>query len=106
MAQYRISGVWKDANSVIIGYAFHTVLADGGITRAEKKTKAQAIALLEIQGNTATTWIWNYSQAKWNIGENVQVINGANGKYLRSNPDNSLTDNLGHLINFNWLTAY
>jgi hypothetical protein len=102
MANYRISGIWKDANSIITHYAFHTV-TDTGTTRATKKTKAQAVALLEINSNSAVTWIWNYSSAVWKIGETVQVINGNNGKYLRSSPDNKFTDNLAHLINFDWI---
>lgn len=102
MALHRISGVWKDNNNVITHYAFHTV-GDNSVSRATKKTKAQAIALLETQGSTATTWIWNYLQACWNVGENVEVVNGSNGKFLRSNPDNKLTDNLGHLIDFDWM---
>jgi hypothetical protein len=102
MALFRISGVWKNANDVITNYTFHTV-GESSVSRATKKTKAQAIALLEMHGNIATTWVWNYTQAKWNVGENVEVVNGSNGKYLRSNPDNKLTDNLGHLIDFDWI---
>lgn len=102
MAQYRISGVWKNSNSVITHYAFHTV-RENSATRASKTTKAAAVALLEISGNIAMTWVWNYTFGYWQIGETVQVVNGSNGKYLRSNPDNQLTDNLGHLINFDWI---
>lgn len=103
MAIYRISGVWKDANNVITDYAFHTI-SENSTSRASKKTKAQAIVLLETPQNSATTWIWNYVNAQWVIGETVQVVNGSSGKYLRSNPDNKLTDNLGHLIDFDWIT--
>ncbi|MGV9004418.1 DUF3892 domain-containing protein [Flavobacterium sp.] len=102
MAKYRISGIWKNDDNVIIAYAFHTV-AENAMGRAVKKTKAQAIALLEINSNSATTWIWNYSSAKWNVGETVTVVNGSSGNYLRSNPDNKLTDNLEHLIDFDWI---
>ncbi|WP_324673055.1 DUF3892 domain-containing protein [Hymenobacter sp. GOD-10R] len=102
MALYRITGVWKGLNNVITHYAFHTV-NETFVSRATKVSKAQAIALLETRGNTATTWVWNYVQAKWKVGETVQVVNGSNGKYLRSNPDNSLTDNLEHLIDFDWI---
>ena len=102
MAKYRISGVWKDSNNIITAYAFHTI-GENSVGRAIKKTKAQAITLIETSGNSATTWIWNYSTAKWNIGETVHVVNGSNGKYLRSNADNKLTDNLGHLIDFDWI---
>lgn len=104
MSLYRISGVWKDANNVITHYAFHTV-SNNGTTRAEKKTKAAAIALLDNKTNTAKTWIWNYNKPGWVIGEDVEVVNGSTGKYLRSNRDNKLTDNLGHLINFNWIAS-
>lgn len=102
MAKFRISGVWKDTGNVITHYAFHTV-GENSVSRATKKSKAQAIALLETVGNSATTWIWSYSSAGWNIGETVTVVNGVNGKYLRSNPDAKLTDNLGHLIDFDWI---
>lgn len=102
MALYRISGVWKDANNAITHYAFHTVNSDS-TSRAFKKTKAQAIALLETSSNSATTWTWNYNKPGWEIGEKVEVINGYSGKYLRSNPDNKLTDNLAHLIDFDWI---
>lgn len=102
MAEYRISGIWKDANGVITHYAFHTVTTNG-FTRATKKSKTQAIALLEADGNNAITWTWDYSSAFWKNGEKVQVINGNNGKYLRSSPDNRLTDNLAHLIDFDWI---
>lgn len=44
MAKYRISGVWKDNSNVIIAYAFH-LEGESIISRAVKKTKAQAIAL-------------------------------------------------------------
>ena len=102
MAEYKISGVWKNNDNVITHYAFHT-LQTGSHTRARKKTKAEAIQLLETLGNIAYTWVWNYKTAGWGIGEQVQVVNGANGKYLRSNPDNQLTDNLSHLIDFDWI---
>jgi len=99
MAKYRISGVWKNSNNIITHYAFHTV-GEKSLSRARKTTKAEAIRLLSISGNTAVTWMWNYSQARWRIGEDVEVVKG---KYLRSNPDNTLTDNLKHLIDFNWI---
>jgi len=102
MATFRISGVWKDTNNIITHYAFHTV-SESSNSRAIKKSKADAIALLEIAGNTAITWLWNYAQSKWANGEKVEVVNGIAGKYLRSNPDNKLTDNLGHLIDFDWI---
>lgn len=102
MALYRISGVWKNASNVITHYAFHEV-GSSSVGRATKTSKVKAIQLLETNGNKATTWVWNYQTAGWNIGETVHVINGDNGKFLRSNADNKLTDNLGHLIDFDWI---
>lgn len=104
MGQFRISGVWKNSNNIITHYTFHAV-SENSTSRAMKKTKSEAISILETTGNSATTWIWNYNQCAWNIGEKVQVINGANGKYLRSNADNKLTDNLSHLIDFDWIQS-
>lgn len=102
MAHYRISGVWKNSNDVITHYAFHTV-GEKAVSRASKKSKADAIALLEGYGNSAETWMWNYESAKWKRGENVEVVNGRNGKYLRTDPDTTKTDNLAHLIDFDWI---
>lgn len=102
MAVYRITGVWKDSNNVITHYAFHTV-SENSSSRASKKTKAQAISLLETFGNSATTWIWNYKNAGWSIGETVEVVNDRVGKYLRSNRDDKLTNNLEHLIDYDWI---
>jgi len=102
MPLFRISGVWKDSNDVITHYAFHTV-GENSITRAKKVSKVSAIQLLETRGNHATTWVWNYSFSKWDIGEDVEVVNGNKGKYLRSNPDNEITDNLSNLIDFDWI---
>lgn len=105
MARYRISGIWKDTNNVITHYAFHEVL-ETSITRAEKTSKAEAIACVEKQGNIVYTWVWNYKRAFWDVGEKVEVVNGNTGKYLRTTPDNTLTDNLGHLIDFDWIKLY
>jgi hypothetical protein len=102
MAIYRISGVWKNTDGVITHYAFHTVV-DTTATRAAKKTKSDAIRLLETTGNVATTWIWGYNRSGWIIGENVEVVNGSDGKYLRSDRNNTITDNLAHLIDFDWI---
>jgi hypothetical protein len=38
MANYKISGVWKNNDNVITHYAFHTVGEDS-TTRAQKTTK-------------------------------------------------------------------
>lgn len=99
MASYKISGVWKNGDGAITHYAFHTVTGNK-ITRAIKTSKADAVALLNKPSNVAVTWIWSYSASFWKDGEKVTVVNGS---YLRSNPDNKLTDNLAHLIDYDWI---
>jgi hypothetical protein len=105
MAHYKISGVWKNADNVITHYAFHTLATNGSIYRSTKTSKAEAVALLEMPGNNAITWLWDYRRGGWTDGEVVQVVNGTYGKFLRTNPDNQLTDNLGHIINYDWLSV-
>jgi len=105
MAEIRISGVWKDEDGVITHYAFHTHVKDTIWSRAVKKLKVDAIEQIEEPGNKAVTWVWNYTTFKFNVQEEVTVVNGANGKYLRSNPDRKVTDNLAHLINYDWIIA-
>jgi len=102
MPTFRISGVWKNTSNVITHYAIHTV-SSNGTSRANKTTKTQAISLVENSSNIVTTWVWNYNSPGWAEGEKVYVVNGSSGKYLRSNPDNQKTDNLGHLIDFDWI---
>lgn len=103
MAEYRISGVWKNENGVITAYAFHTYNRQANtLGKATKVLKAEAIRLLEINGNSAVTWVWDYKIATWKVEANVEVVNGATGKYLRSDRDNKTTDNLDHLIDLIW----
>ena len=99
MATYRITGIWKSDN-VISHYAIHSVSLEG-TSRLVRKTKAQVIKLVE-DGNTVTTWVWNYKTCAWNVGENVHVVGTGANRYLRSNPDNRITDNLAHLLNMDW----
>jgi len=99
MTIYRISGVWKDDNSIITHYAFHRV-KETSVGFAEKKSKADAVALLNNPNNSATTWLWNYSLGAWIVGSNVHVVEK---KYLRANHDGTERNNLDHLIDYDWL---
>lgn len=100
--RYTITGVWKDDNGLITHYAIHE-LRSNVIYDALKYTKSEAIELLEKNNNTAVTSIWNYQTAGWYIGEEVEVVHGDTEKYLRSNPDMTETNNLGHLIIYSLL---
>ncbi len=99
MANYRISGVWKNNDHVITHYAFHEVTGTQHF-KGQKTSKADAVRLLNIPGNEAITWIWDYGRAMWKDGAKVEVV--ANS-YLRSYHDNKVMDNLSHLIDYDWL---
>lgn len=99
MASYKISGVWKDTKGVITHYAFHKINAES-IDRGVKTSKSEAIKILSDSSNSAVTWLWDYKISYWKNGEKVEVVDGS---YLRSNPDDKVTDNLAHLIDYDWL---
>lgn len=101
MAQYRISGVWKDKD-LVIAYAVHQIF-EGATSKAKKLTSQQTIELLEMRDNTATTWIWNYTTGRWNVGDKVVIANEGDGKYLCCSRANKLTHQLNHLINLDWV---
>jgi len=103
MAEFGISGVWKDNNGVINAYAFHEI-EDNKPSLAKRLTKPEAIKRLETIGNTAITMIWDYTASYWKRGAEVEVVNSVNGKYLRSKHDNKIIDNLSHLIDYDWIT--
>jgi hypothetical protein len=99
MAKFKISGVWKDAQGVITHYAVHHP-AETGFYKAVKTAKVAAVQLLSIQGNSAMTWLWDYTLAYWKDGAAVEVIQG---QFLRTVHDGKVSDNLAHLINYEWL---
>jgi hypothetical protein len=104
MAKYKISGVWKNSDNVITHYAFHLV-GSTSTSRATKVIKSEAVEILSKAENSAFTWIWSYANTIWKNGEEVNVVNGSKGKYLRSNPDNTKTDNLSHLLDYDWIKS-
>jgi hypothetical protein len=100
MADYRISGVWKDNNGVITHYALHKP-STTGYYRAEKKTKSQVLSILDT-GNTVKTWVWNYASSSWKDGQTVHPVGTGSNRYLRTDRDNTQRDNLDNLINAAW----
>ena len=104
MAEYAISGVWKDESGTITHYALHT--KDGNdLGMATKITKVRAVQLLGAPGNSGITVIWNYTRENWQWGEAVHVVLLKNLRYLRTNHDNNVRDNLGHLINYSLIAT-
>lgn len=101
MATLKISGVWKDDQGTITHYGVHTV-SNNGTTRMTKTTKADAVRLVNDPNNETYTWLWDYTTAFWKNGAKVEVVDSS---YLRSNHDGKVSDNLAHLINYNWVIA-
>ena len=103
MAEFRISGIWLGSEGVITNYAIHTAVKSDGnryfIGNAEKYTKKDAVELLLQKGNTAKTYLWNYTACGFDEGSDVQVTKGK-PLYLKSNPDSTESDNLLHLIDY------
>ncbi|PZU88621.1 MAG: hypothetical protein DI529_05330 [Chryseobacterium sp.] len=108
MAEFRISGIWTDNDGEITHYAVHTRTKnkEGGFTigHAKKMTKNEAVNLLLENGNTAKTYLWNYTTARWNGGADVHVVKGR-PLFLRTNADSTERDNLLHLIDYGWVTS-
>ncbi len=100
MAHYFISGVWRDNAGVITDYAFHLFNNENNtFGPLQRKSKIDAILLLSL-GNTAQTLLWNYTDATWKKGANVNLVGTAPDQYLRTSGDSTVRDNLDNLISF------
>lgn len=102
MALYRISGVWKNKKNEVTHYALHTEEGDS-ISRAKKVKKEEAIKLLENPDNGATTWVWNYEESHWYIGDRVRIEEGVKGKNLISTSSKGEKISLDNLIDYDWI---
>ena len=104
MKEYAITGIWKDGNDVITHYVIHQLdLKEGIIKRAERFSKNQALILVGNPNNDVYTAQWDYLNRSWTVSEPVYIVRDKDGNFLRSNPDNKLTNNLEHLIEFSLL---
>lgn len=106
MAEYRITGIWEDGGT-ITHYAVHTRTknADGkgySLGKGKKMTKVEAVKLLDQNGNSAKTYLWNYSTSEWYTGGNIEVVD-ATPKYLRTVHDGVTKNNLSHLPDFDYV---
>lgn len=108
MKEYRITGIWTDDNEVITHYAVHEIIRKQSgsgheMTKAKKITKAEAVVLVEDQNNNVMTFLWNYTDRGWMLGEEVYVAGAGSSKFLKTKPDNSVRDNLFHLIDYAYI---
>lgn len=103
MAHYAISGVWKDTTGVITDYAIHLVTKHETpgmvmINKAQKYSKAKAIEL--VASNIIHTAVWNYTKQLWTLGAEVKSVGTFPNKYLRTEKDATVRDNLDNLLNY------
>jgi hypothetical protein len=103
MADYAISGIWTDTNNVITHYAFHIYNTNGSLRQATKKTKAEAVRLLDNEQNSGITILWNYTDQEWQTGTTINVVGTSPNRYLRTTHDRTVHDNLSHLINYGYI---
>lgn len=105
MANYAISGVWKNSDGVITHYAIHVHnIINNTIGLATKTAKPQAVTLLDTPGNSGITILWNYNNHSWDEGTRIDVVGNYPNKYLRTYHDGTVRDNLAHLINYGMIT--
>ena len=98
MANYFISGVWKNNQNDITHIYIHDDLPNNVFGFGRKITVTQGINLLN-NGNTLQMLDWNYTTATWQAKDFVTVVNAAN-PYLRSHKNNVINDNLDNALNY------
>jgi hypothetical protein len=79
VAEFRISGIWKDSKGVISHYAIHTTTKTANgytIGYTEKYSKHAAVQLLLKSGNSVKTYLWNYSSCCWYAGADILLTDG------------------------------
>lgn len=97
MAKYYVTGVWKDANHVITHIQVNAPGTSGVLRPYAKWSVAQGVQFLSTSGNELSSATWNYTSANWKEGEKIIVVKQIL-KYLRTAPDNTVSDNLDNLI--------
>jgi len=98
VADYYITGVWKDNHERITSVMLHLVNNDNSFNpKGIKTSKDEAIRLLK-NNKSILTLTWGYKG--WNRGAHVsyEVIN--NQEYLRSVPNTKREDNLDNSFPF------
>lgn len=98
LADYFISGVWKDSSERITDVLLHTVNDNNVFQVGVKTSESNAINLLKSR-KTIKTITWGYPE--WQIGASVTVVTVGNREYLRTVANASVRDNLDNSISMN-----
>jgi hypothetical protein len=108
MADYAISGVWKDSKGVITHCAVHEISIINSFpiySFAEKYSKERVLTLFDNQQNTIRTIVWDYAYGTWKQGAFVRPYRNGTNIYFRTIQDGTVKDNLDNLINYGWITV-
>lgn len=95
LADYFISGVWKDQSERITDVMLHLVNDNNSFQLGVKTSESSAIALLKSK-KTIKTITWSYPG--WNIGASVIVQLVGNKEYLKTVANATRKDNLDNSI--------
>jgi len=100
LADYFISGVWKDSSDRITDVLLHAVNDNNSFQMGVKTSESNAINLLKSR-KTIKTITWRYP--KWHIGASVTVVTVGNREYLRTVANASERDNLDNSIDMKFI---
>ncbi|WP_338762027.1 DUF3892 domain-containing protein [Bernardetia sp. ABR2-2B] len=95
--KYRVSGIYRNQIGTITDYQVHKI--ENGRETIQKVNKGTLIFNIGMSTEVAKTYQWDYANGDWIDGEEIEIIKGDND-YLRTNPNNKKTDNLGNLIDY------
>lgn len=95
MANYYICAVHYDTyNHDHISSVKATYNLNDEISSASEKSKTQVVSDIESGHNVKTKYKSSYS---WREGDDVRVVHGQSGKYIRTDANRTEKDNLGNL---------
>ena len=95
MAHYFISGIWGNPIQQVL---LHETSNNGqNFQNGFIRTRQYIVDLLRA-GHTAQTLRWSYATGSWQIGANVEVIIIDRVAYLRTDGNNTKSDNLDNSL--------
>ena len=98
MSNYLVSGIYLNENKIITHFMFHKEL-DNNEFGIGIKTTEQAVIKLFDAGHTFQSLIWNYAEAAWSVGENINLFIINNERHIKTHKNNIPNDNLENMPN-------
>jgi hypothetical protein len=98
VADFFITGVWKDSQKRITDVMLHAVNEDGSFKARGSKTNRVAVVALLKNKKTVMTLTWGYPG--WEIGANVTYENIGGQEFLRTVANATQKDNLDNSFPF------